>query len=172
MEKFVGDQVDGGTMNMSDLIQNLPSVKVRSLFEAHNPAEEWFKLEQAIKMCRDLIKGYHMFKRNISIEDVEYLHSLARGYLENIVFAEIEANALKNCIEEKNPHAFVWKFNAFCENMHEYILSEEAKHNANFPNQVGIRGNAFIAYRNAYLLKMKWKFANERERLDALARAA
>lgn len=147
-------QGGGGLDDMSAMLNNLPKVR--------DPVENWVILEQAIALCRVLIKHQVQYSRPIEETDIVKLHVLALYYTNMIVFNQTEKAALQNCIDERSSHAFVWKFMAFCENMHQFICNERERLYAQQQSQAPSHAELFASRHKAYLEKMKRHIELER----------
>ena len=144
----------GGLDDMSAMLTNLP--------KENDPVENWVILEQAIALCRALVKHQVKYSRPIEETDIVKLHVLAFHYMKRVAFDETEKAALQNCIDERSSHAFVWKFLAFCENMHQFICDEQERLYVQQQSQAPSRADLFASKYKSYLERMKRHLELER----------
>lgn len=137
----------GGLDDMSAMLKNLP--------EDNDPVENWVILWQAIELCRELIKHQEIYGSPIVETDIVKLHALALHYRKRIAFDETEKKALQDCIDERSSHAFVWKFMAFCENMHQFICNEQKRLYVQQQSQAPSHAELFASKYKVYLKKLK-----------------
>lgn len=142
-----GTAAGGGLDDMSAMLNNLP--------EENDPVENWVILWQAILLCRALIKHEVKYSRQIEETDIVKLHVLALYYMKRIVFNQTEGAALQDCINERIPLAFVWKFMAFCENLHQFICDEQVRLYAQQQSQAPSCAELFASRHKAYIERVK-----------------
>lgn len=136
-----------GLNDMSAMLTSLP--------KENDPIENWVILEQAIALCRTLVKHQVQYSRPIKETDIVKLHVLAFHYMKRISFGETEKASLQNCIDERSSHKFVWRFMAFCENMHQFICDWQERLYVEQQSQAPSHAELFASKYKAYLKKIK-----------------